>query len=124
MEKIVQLIEQFELPRKFALSVIRTLEEFRVFYIQFYNKNDFAFDDLHDYAMHKMMTVDMGLSAFIIMCETEGYKASFENAFQRGFSVSEMSMVKMAVEEGKVNLDSIFNDLRINPLTNVVKYVI
>lgn len=123
LNKIENFIEALSLPESIAKGVLRTEEDCKAFYIDFYGRNRYVADDLLDYREKKIRDSDITLINFIKKCDTNLVEA-FESTFYQSFTDRDMKLVTDAIANGKTTLQALFLDFKKNPNRNVLKNVL
>lgn len=109
---------------KLARILFKTIDDCYEFYIKFFKRNSHVIDDLLDYREKLLFDSDITLPQFIRMCAGKVNRAVFETTFLQSISVEEESIIKNAVEKGKITLDDIFIRFQQNVNVNLLKYVL
>lgn len=120
----IQSLQFNDANRKLAFVLLKSEEDCREFYIDFFGRNVYAIDDLLDYREHKLSISDMSLDKFMHMCNNIGIKRAFEETFLYFFSPHSIKLVELRANEGRVSLEDIYNSFVRNPNENVLKNVL
>lgn len=126
MEKVKNFIDSLELPKWIAESLFETVEEYQLFYIEYYGRNRYVIDDLLDYREYKIRNSQVTLELFLRECSFGGKRMSeiFKTTFFQTFSEEDMLLVERAVTDGHTTLETLFSDFKKNPNKNVLKNVL
>jgi hypothetical protein len=116
-------IKTLALPEAVARGIIRTAQDAKDFYLEFYKRNTYLADDLLDFRESKIENSNITLDIFLKSCYNDMKKA-FEDTFLQQFTSSEIARVQEAINTEHVTLEQLFMDFKKNPNKNILKNII
>lgn len=58
------------------------------------------------------------------MCSTKGIKTAFQETFLQCFDGEDLAFIYESLSSGKVTLESIYSQFKMNPNKNILSYVL
>lgn len=113
-----------EKEKSLARILLKSAEDCQDFYIGFFGRNKYVIDDMLDYREVRIKISGLTLDTFLWFCDYKVDKALFEKVFLQSFTDEDISIIKNAVETGKITLDEIYNNFKKNPNENILKNVL
>ncbi|SDX94062.1 hypothetical protein [Thermoactinomyces sp. DSM 45892] len=117
------LINDLCLP-SIALLLLKTSGEREYFYRNYYGTNMHAIEDLMDYREYRISSSSITLEEFLKLCNNKGISIAFEATFLLQFEVTDISLIKQSLNNGKITLECIFENFKKNKNFSILKYIL
>ena len=122
--KVEKFITSLGLSQYIANVLFHTMEDCKLFFDKYYQKNRYEIDDLLDFREHKIETSTWTSLTFVKSCESDGMRPTFEKVFFQSFTDQDIVQVNKAISDNKITLETLFSQFKANPNTNILKYVL
>lgn len=120
---VESFITSLNLPVDVAEGILRTLEDCKAFYIEFFGRNKYVADDLLDFREHIIYSECVIFGDFLGLC-MRNLKSAFEVTFLQKFSDDEILLIENALFTGTTTLEEIFSNFQRNININILRNIV
>lgn len=110
--------------RRLAEVLLKSEDDCKDFYINYFGRNRYIIFDLLDYRESKIDISDMSFDKFVDMCDNIGIKEAFEQNFLQHFDSHDVGFIESMIKKGRTSLRRIYDSFIENPNHSILKNIL